>query len=859
MEGAETEPFDHSGWAHIHHAANKGFPKSIERFVHADQDSLELETRDELHSTPFLIAVSSGNLDSIKCLLKLGAKIDVINTQNHGAVELCAIRQSIHLLEYFIDLNDAGLPVWKNLLRFLSSDSEEEAVSAGKCLQTLTQCKAEGEINPNWEAVYNSGGVPVIVKVAKGNIADDAKVPAFHTLLNIIERSEVKEQILSSGGIQAFIRLLKSPVSDTVQLAAQILKELATVRDYADQEVQNNIIPSLLNVMKANMGPEVLVEIVDCLGNIAEASSKHQNVIGSTHGLIPGLVNLYEAHQKDKALLYSLNKAVGKISRNDASNQLSFVEHGVTPHVKKLMATKNKDLQISSVEAIHLLADKNAQTQQAILEVHAQDLLIHLLEKAQGQLQIKSAMALWALAGDDSDEQRNLAEKMKVGLLIEFVNSMSEDLHYIGSEGLGVLAQGPLSYQTEIANANGIHPLVRHLRSDKEYIVQSIIRTLRYMCVGVGYIPHPKNQNMISHSRGIKFLIALMVHSKDEIIQVESALTLGYVSLGNQEILDEINSNIDFSYVRILKMMYAHDDQVRLLAGSALAAFAYNNISQQKEIAEQGGVRFNCFVPFLQSDDEYYRCNAAFQVVVLARIIPDEEQAQSSAIGIKLLVDLLQDSQSNLILALAADCIARLAHTRAGVPNAIISISAIDFLSKLLLSPAENVRGCAAIALSYLAYNHAAERQLLNKCRSDPILMKFLLRYNKKNKLPPGFLDGWRHYKRIGLPPIEEGRINLIAPKGRPETKESDSTGIVSPLSVIQSSNSQSNPVLEEGQETVRSSQSSRLTHRSDSLSKSQLSMDRHSQQSQSSLLQADIPMSPSEVNIPPSVATTEA
>ena len=83
---------------------------------------------------------------------------------------------------------------------------------------------------------------------------------------------------------------------------------------------------------------------------------------------------------------------------------------------------------------------------------------------------------------------------------------------------------------------------------------------------------------------------------------------------GNPDILEEINSNVDFSYVRILKMMYARDDDVRLLAGSALAAFAYNNINQQKEIAEQGGVRFNCFVPFLQSSDEHFRCNAAFQV-----------------------------------------------------------------------------------------------------------------------------------------------------------------------------------------------------------------------------------------------------
>jgi hypothetical protein len=53
-------------------------------------------------------------------------------------------------------------------------------------------------------------------------------------------------------------------------------------------------------------------------------------------------------------------------------------------------------------------------------------------------------------------------------------------------------------------------------------------------------------------------------------------------------------------------------------------------------------------------------------VVVLARIIPDEEQALSSAAGIKLLVDLVQDSESDHIRGLAADCVARLAHTRAG-------------------------------------------------------------------------------------------------------------------------------------------------------------------------------------------------
>lgn len=54
------------------------------------------------------------------------------------------------------------------------------------------------------------------------------------------------------------------------------------------------------------------------------------------------------------------------------------------------------------------------------------------------------------------------------------------------------------------------------------------------------------------------------------------------------------------------------------------------------------------------------------QVIVLSKIIPDEEQAVVSAAGIKLISDILADSRSHVIQTLAADCVARLAHTRAG-------------------------------------------------------------------------------------------------------------------------------------------------------------------------------------------------
>jgi len=524
--------FDEQGWAHIHHAANRGYPKSLERFVNADPEQLEMKTNDDVGSTPFLIAVSSRVLDSITCLVNLGAKVNAINNHNHGAVEICALNEYIELLEYFINMNSDLLPVWKNLLRFLASESEEEAKAAGKCLEILTVPLPGPHVNPHWDALYKNGCVPVIIRVAKSSLEDDAKVPAFKTLVNMLQMQEVREQIVSSGGIPAFIKLLKSNNNTAIQLSAQILKELAKVKEYADSMVQNSAIQNLLKVMQTVTATEVLVEVVDCLGNIAEANPSHQSQIGQLPNSLQIIVGLYK-DQKDRPLLYSLNNTVAKIASKNQSNQNSIVDLGAASYVVVFCKYPNRDLQLSSVEAINRLAEDNSKTQKAILAEGAQNPLMKLLKKTRVEiLQEKTAMALWSLAGDSLDEQRKMAQKMEVSLLIEFVNSLSENLHYIGSEGLGVLAQGPLNCQTEIADANGIHPLVRLMRSDKEHIVLSVIRTLRHLCVGVGYVPHRRNQGTISQSRGIKFLIALMVHSRDEMIQVEAALTLGCVSLG---------------------------------------------------------------------------------------------------------------------------------------------------------------------------------------------------------------------------------------------------------------------------------------------------------------------------------------
>eukprot|EP00057_Strongylocentrotus_purpuratus_P001221 XP_001196796.1 PREDICTED: ankyrin and armadillo repeat-containing protein isoform X1 [Strongylocentrotus purpuratus] len=767
-ERAIMNDLDDNGWSHIHHAAYHGYIKSIEKFVGASEDQLEFPTNDDKLMTPILLAVDSGKLDTVECLVKLGSDLRYQNTQNQGPVEIAALKQYIDILEFFIKHDHKELPVWPKLMKFMGSDMDEEAEAAGKMLVLLTKPLEDG-LNPYWEPIVQNGGVPVMMKVIKSMVCDKAKLYAFTILLNIIEAKVVKEQIVKAAGIPTALKMITNPDREIVYASSCILCHLSMVKEYIDSMVQNGAIPILVKLWQSSNDTDILVQVTETISQIASANAEYQKTIGNSSGALTAVVGLFENRSPNsKSLLLALTRAVSNIVQKDEENQNMFVDEGGSSALISLANVKYHELQLSAISAIHMLAQDNPHTQKVILEEGGVIPLMQLLKRSGSpNVHVCTASALWALAGEDIDERRSMASMIGVNLLIDFLNAQAENdiLHYIGAEGLAVLAQGALNKQDTIANANGVQPLVRLLRSPKEHIVLSTIRALRHLCIGIGFIPHVKNQATILGARGIRYLVALMVHSRNELVRVESALSLGYCSIGNAEVMTDISENVDFDYIHILRRLHSSDNLVRLLAGGALAAFAYNNVTQQKEIAESGGIRYHSFVPFLESNDEFFRCNAAFQVVVLARIIPDEDQATTSAIGIKLLVDLIQQSKNPLILALTAECIARLAHTRAGVPAAVVSIQSVDVLCQLMLAENEQVRGSAAIALGYLSFNHKAEREMLNRCRQDPYLFKVLKYYTQNYRLSQAFLEAWKHYQHIGLPPIDTAQKPCLVGK----------------------------------------------------------------------------------------------
>ncbi|PAA56708.1 hypothetical protein BOX15_Mlig028079g1, partial [Macrostomum lignano] len=781
---ATMNEYDEHGYAPIHQSAQRSLLKSIEKFVQTNRNQLELETQDEYKFTAFLVAVKYGQITAVKLLTDLGSQLDATTAQGLNAVELAAAEGHTDIVDYFVTLNSPKLQPWPTLFKLLASLAEDDVHTAARCLKPLLQERADGSVSRHWEAALSNGVVPAVIASLKNDIDTRAKLTSFRLLLHLTPAPAVQSAILAHpDALTVLNRLVDTTAAANsagnsswnapalMRMLGRLYRLLSSSRpEQASVCVKAGGLGALcrcLGLLSGESEPDALAEVVEAIGAMVKGNPSHQSQVNKEPTNIRQLVSFYRRSSDGqpclhKGLLFALTHCVASLAEGHRDNQCSLVEAGAGPSIVFLCRAKSKDLQQSAIDCLRVLVDGNPDTQRSLLSDGAVlPLLSHLKRARSQENQAISALAIWRLAGADPVERRTMATMIGIQTLLDFIQTTSEQLHLIAADALSVLAEGPVSQRLRICDMNGISALVRLLRSEREQIVACAIRALRHLCVGVGNTPSPKVQARVVEARGLKFLVALMVHARDEAIQMEAALAASAVVMGNQEAAEDLNSSPEFSYIGPLRCLYSEDRPVRQLAASALSGFAYNNVREQKKIASLGGVKYANFLEFLQSTDEIERALAAYQTIILARIIPDEDQSISSARGIKILYDLLTQSQSAPTQWLVADLIACLAHSRAGLPQALIGIGAIDGLARLIQSPLESVRGCASVALGYLSHEPSGRRFILTLCRRDPFVMKSILFYSK-DCLAPQFTEGWHHYQRVGLPPIRPGRPQLV-------------------------------------------------------------------------------------------------
>ncbi|XP_043929642.1 ankyrin and armadillo repeat-containing protein-like [Protopterus annectens] len=112
-----------------------------------------------------------------------------------------------------------------------------------------------------------------------------------------------------------------------------------------------------------------------------------------------------------------------------------------------------------------------------------------------------------------------------------------------------------------------------------------------------------------------------------------------------------------------------------------------------------------------------------------------------------------KDNLLRIPIMYARKLLASLAHTRAGIPDAIVTLGAVEHLCYQLHSVEEQVRTAAAVALGYLTFNRTAHRHLLVQCRNTPGLYDLLTEnLSKDAKICKDFTDEFKRQKIVGLP-----------------------------------------------------------------------------------------------------------
>ncbi|CAF1252204.1 unnamed protein product [Adineta steineri] len=780
--------YDDNGYLPIHRATFNGLEVIIKGILedaekHNELNSqLEATTHDIDEFTPLLLATAAGRLETIACFLEYPVNINVIDARGHDMAAIAALSQNERTFRYIIDhpIITNQYNAWKSLFKLIISIKDEESIICGRMLELLIRRELNSSsISPYWTPMLENGLLKTLIQLFSFTKNDDILLNTCILLFNVITEVPIIKSDFKTldNPFSAILKHTRSKNDQILILIGRILYSLSTDKSLIDSMVEQGLMESLLKLITNQHSSQIICSYFDCLSNIISYSFLYQQKISNAKDFLLLLVNVY-LEDFDLNLSLSVIRFIRHLVKNNESIQNVLAHYGVCEHLLGALTVSSKELQQASIEAIQALSYKNQQVQQILLRENAIEQLLNLLDKTNmSNLQIVIVCTLWTLCETSSTRKREVATKIGVRKLISFYMIKSDEHLLPITDALYELTQGAptikMNTQEEISRAQGIPYLIRLLKLNDEMLVLSVLKTLQLICCAPGFVANRTNQEIILNNDGIKLVVALTMHAKNEIVQVEAAQCLACIALTNNECSTVIENTLDFSYLHIIYLTQSTNTDVQLKASNALATFIYNNSHIQSHLSKHYQLSFDYFEKFLQTNDDYIRCTAAFQIVVLSNLIFEQKRSVNIAIGCGILIDLLRLSEIDKIKSLAAECLARLAHMKSGseihkhtgVPQSLIAVDAIDYLCNLFSSPNDITIGNASVALGFLTYIPEGRRKLLNRCRSEPDIMGFLKVYNCLASLPPRlssyFIEDWERYHTLKLPKLRSRGSNI--------------------------------------------------------------------------------------------------
>ena len=436
-------------------------------------------------------------------------------------------------------------------------------------------------------------------------------------------------------------------------------------------------------------------------------------------------------------------------------NQLAALHEDIVPPLVALLRSRTVSVHSSAANAIRALAEGCPESQAVLQRDSAQctPQLRRLLKSLAPGVKVCAGTALWAIAGDQTKNRRSIAHFMGLDSIIDLLSMHDSRLDYVCSEALGALAGQLGNSQQKIYELGGLSLLVEVLiTKSSEHVYVSVLNTLGTLLTKPGLVPNVELQKAVADARGLTFITALLLSPLPESIRVNAASTLAKLVLHNKGNEDKLVAQTGFSYLAVLKLLSSANPDIRKVAGYALSIFVFNNPKKLDMIKRLGMIHLANFSTLLKSNEDH-QAHAAFQLVILSRIILDLRHVDACIYGIKLLIK-LSSSPVERTKLLCLEFIACLARSREGIPKTSIMAGVLAPLLDNLLSKNPPVEEMSSIALGLYSHVPLASRLIRSQFRQDPSLFKIFDKYIAFANPSKQFIDEWECTEKAGLPSL---------------------------------------------------------------------------------------------------------
>ena len=758
-----STPWNREGFSLIHKAVVQENNIRIKYLLSISPTSLEVKTRDKDKLTPLLLAAAYGCVDAFHYLLKMGAKIKVRSSRGLNTTQCALINQRNRLVSSILD--DPRFTVIEDLFGLLGMSENLQISELTNCLKVLNTIVAlhigtEEEENAKkyLAAIRSVEGVEKINSLIplclnqKEQMLEQVAPCIINIMKDMCLSRGFYEDILKSSMPENQVKLMEVTESCDAIVGLIHICNMLIKRGDGEKILVLHAPKICLNAVRKTRNEKAklaaLTCMMECVSYKMVAENFHQD------GLLEEFIGMLRTSEVSCYVQSLLIGIITKIASSSEFFRSVIFELGAVSVLVESMQ-KNRSIMVDIIDFLCIMCTKKGDSEDIIKNSSAAmtTLLYVIKHYINHRYKNKAFMILWLITGDNTNEKRGLAGLIGPVSLINMLKIASDDRLLTAVTALYLLSPALYNMQGEIVVNGAVPLLLGVIQAAGAQTQLKALETLENCSHDIALRPNREMQTKILEEKGIRLLLKLQASTQRSDIKLQAICTLSALSIASCKIKKMILSSSLFSLKDLIHLLttlsqdYTTNTNELVLVCRSICFLAYNSLETQTTIFNTQQIPIEPY-RYLMTCNSQLSTEAAFQMIVLANILDERENIV--ALSIRHLVGTLRralDCEDEDLQVHICTLVSSLLQSRAGIRQAFIAVDLVSLLVQVILSPLEQCRITAAIALSYITKDRKGCRTILGYCRRHEKLYSRLVENSKGYSLDKELVEGWRHFK----------------------------------------------------------------------------------------------------------------